>query len=114
MLPYSPRSFLGYRLIQEYFHFPEKFLFFDVAEPRAAPRERGSNATSICCFFLDQAPRLDQSDRGAELPPGLRAGVNLFQQVGRADPPRSRARRVPGDPGRAPAAHDRGLLRSTR
>src|ERR1700730_13781578 len=30
MLPYSNRSFLGYRLIQEYFHFPEKFLFFDI------------------------------------------------------------------------------------
>lgn len=30
ILPYSDRSFTGYRLIQEYFHFPEKFLFFDV------------------------------------------------------------------------------------
>ena len=29
MLPYSPRSFLGYRLLQEYFAFPEKFLFVD-------------------------------------------------------------------------------------
>jgi type VI secretion system protein ImpG len=30
MLPYSPRSFLGYRLLTEYFTFPEKFLFFEV------------------------------------------------------------------------------------
>jgi type VI secretion system protein ImpG len=31
MLPYPRRSFPGYRLLQEYFSFPDKFLFFDVA-----------------------------------------------------------------------------------
>jgi type VI secretion system protein ImpG len=31
VLPQSERSFLGYRLLQEYFAFPEKYLFFDVA-----------------------------------------------------------------------------------
>ena len=30
ILPYSDRSFLGYRLLQEYFSFPEKFFFFDL------------------------------------------------------------------------------------
>jgi type VI secretion system protein ImpG len=30
MLPYSKRSFTGYRLLSEYFAFPYKFLFFDV------------------------------------------------------------------------------------
>jgi type VI secretion system protein ImpG len=30
MLPYPPRSFAGYRLLQEYFTFPEKFFFFDL------------------------------------------------------------------------------------
>jgi type VI secretion system protein ImpG len=30
LLPYSPRSFLGYRVLQEYFAFPEKFFFFDL------------------------------------------------------------------------------------
>ncbi len=30
MLPYTARSFLGYRLLSEYFAFPQKFLFFDV------------------------------------------------------------------------------------
>ena len=33
MLPYPRRSFAGYRLLQEYFTFPEKFLFFDLARP---------------------------------------------------------------------------------
>jgi len=30
MLPYVAQSFLGYRLLQEYFTFPEKFLFLDI------------------------------------------------------------------------------------
>lgn len=30
MLPYTKRSFAGYRLLTEYFSFPYKFLFFDV------------------------------------------------------------------------------------
>jgi type VI secretion system protein ImpG len=30
MLPYTKRSFSGYRLLTEYFTFPYKFLFFDV------------------------------------------------------------------------------------
>jgi type VI secretion system protein ImpG len=37
VLPYPRRSFSGYRLIQEYFAFPEKFFFFDLGglEPLA-------------------------------------------------------------------------------
>jgi type VI secretion system protein ImpG len=30
LLPYPPQSFPGYRILQEYFILPEKFLFFDV------------------------------------------------------------------------------------
>jgi type VI secretion system protein ImpG len=30
MLPYPQRSFSGYRILQEYFTFPEKFFFFDL------------------------------------------------------------------------------------
>jgi type VI secretion system protein ImpG len=30
MIPYPPNSFLGYRVIQEYFSFPDKFLFIDI------------------------------------------------------------------------------------
>lgn len=31
LLPYSRRSFTGYRLLQEYFTFPQKFLFLDLS-----------------------------------------------------------------------------------
>src|SRR6266851_9859901 len=52
LLPYTPRSFVGYRLLQEYFAYPEKFLFFDLGElKRAAAMGFGSNAEIL--FFLD-------------------------------------------------------------
>lgn len=36
LLPYTRRSFQGYRLLQEYFAFPERFLFFRLTQLRAA------------------------------------------------------------------------------
>ncbi|MDE1713131.1 type VI secretion system baseplate subunit TssF, partial (plasmid) [Chromobacterium amazonense] len=42
MLEYDERSFMGYRLLTEYFCYPEKFLFVDIAElDKAAARLNG-------------------------------------------------------------------------
>src|SRR5262245_3472450 len=38
LLGYTPRSFIGYRLLTEYFAFPDKFLFFDVTGLDVAAR----------------------------------------------------------------------------
>ncbi len=44
MLPYTKRSFPGYRLLSEYFSFPYKFLFFDVLGlDQAIARKFGSH-----------------------------------------------------------------------
>ncbi|HEX3868979.1 MAG TPA: type VI secretion system baseplate subunit TssF, partial [Pirellulales bacterium] len=44
LLPYSPRSFIGYRLLTEYFAFPQKFQFFDVTGlDRAAKSEKSDH-----------------------------------------------------------------------
>ena len=52
VLPYVRRSFLGYRLLQEYFAFPQKFLFLDVAGlGRASPRP-DSEWTPRCTFLF--------------------------------------------------------------
>jgi type VI secretion system protein ImpG len=39
LLPVTRNSFQGYRLLQEYFSFPERFLFFSLNDLRAAIRE---------------------------------------------------------------------------
>ena len=43
LLPYSPRSFLGYRLLTEYFAFAEKSLFVDLK--LSDPPHRGSRSS---------------------------------------------------------------------
>lgn len=44
ILPYTKRSFMGYRLLSEYFAFPYKFLFFDIRGlDRAAAAKFGSH-----------------------------------------------------------------------
>ncbi|OYV78867.1 MAG: hypothetical protein B7Z73_19390, partial [Planctomycetia bacterium 21-64-5] len=50
LLAYPNRSFLGYRLLTEYFAFPGKFLFFDVEWPRL-DRRRLSDRLEILLFF---------------------------------------------------------------
>jgi type VI secretion system protein ImpG len=43
LLPYSERSHIGYRLLSEFFVFPEKFLFFDVIFPEQLPEDFAQN-----------------------------------------------------------------------
>ena len=57
LLPYAPRSFLGYRLLQEYFAFPEKFLFVDVTGLDAAAKAGFGEELEIL-IFLDHMPQL--------------------------------------------------------
>ncbi len=62
-LPDNPGSHPGYRLLQEYFAFPEKFLFFEVDGLDFS----GANGTTCeLLFLLDAPPR-----KGADLKPEL-------------------------------------------
>lgn len=80
LLPYTPRSFLGYRLLQEYFSFPEKFLFFDLCElDRAA--QAGFGERLEVCIFLDRTPRLEQPINAATFSLGCTPIINLFTQI---------------------------------
>ncbi len=83
VLPFSPRAFTGYRLLQEYFAFPEKFLFLDVGgfdQVRAA----GFGASCELVFLI--AP-FERAERRAMLQSAISADtlrlactpvVNLF------------------------------------
>ena len=81
LLPYTARSFAGYRLLTEYFAFPEKFLFFDVAGLEEAVR-RGQFGESfqILIHVRDVAP-----PRGvvgaATFQLGCAPIVNLFKKI---------------------------------
>lgn len=57
LLPYSDRSFDGYRLLQEYFAFPEKFLFFDLAEMSRAVAAGYPQGLQAFFFFSREFPQ---------------------------------------------------------
>jgi type VI secretion system protein ImpG len=80
MLPYTPRSFLGYRLLQEYFAFPEKFLFLDVCELERAVGAGFKEGMEIL-FFLNRAPRLEQPVNAGTFRLGCTPIINLFEQI---------------------------------
>ncbi|MGH8059964.1 MAG: type VI secretion system baseplate subunit TssF, partial [Candidatus Entotheonellia bacterium] len=80
MLPYTPRSFPGYRLLQEYFTFPEKFLFCDLCEiDRAVQAGYGGGMEVL--IYLDRVPRLEQPVSAATFRLGCTPIVNLFEQI---------------------------------
>ncbi|WGZ94391.1 MAG: type VI secretion system baseplate subunit TssF [Candidatus Thiothrix putei] len=55
LLPYTDVSFQGYRLLQEYFAFPERFLFIRLSGLQAAVQRLGNEeALEIVCLFQDK------------------------------------------------------------
>jgi type VI secretion system protein ImpG len=80
LLPYSPRSFLGYRLLQEYFTFPQKFLFLELGELHRAVQAGWREGLDVL-LFLDRAPRLEQPIHADTFRLGCTPIINLFQQI---------------------------------
>lgn len=83
LLPYSRQSFDGYRLIQEYFSFPEKFLFFRLSGLEAVQALPASDQLEVLVYVS----RFDRPERSQALevgvaPSTVRLGctpiVNLF------------------------------------
>lgn len=56
ILPYTKRSFMGYRLLSEYFAFPYKFLFFDVYGIDAAVAKKFGSHFDILIHLKDVTP----------------------------------------------------------
>lgn len=86
LLPYPRRSFDGYRLLQEYFAFPRKFLFLDLTglDQVAAA---GFQESAEFLFFLspfERSERLEMLELGtapALFRLGCTPAVNLFPQT---------------------------------
>ena len=83
LLPVAETSFQGYRLMQEYFSYPQKFLFFDIHGLDQVPRE---TTTRFEVLLLMSAP--EQNDRVLLLEAAVNAqmfqlgctpAINLFK-----------------------------------
>ena len=84
MLPYPKRAFSGYRILQEYFAFPEKFHFLDLDLRGANLREFG---TKVEVIFL--VSPFERGERKSTLEAGVRPDtfrlgcspiINLFEK----------------------------------
>lgn len=80
LLPYGDRSFLGYRLLQEYFAFPEKFFFFEISGLSAAARSSAGGSLEIG-FALKKEFGLEKSVNAQTFRLHCTPIVNLFSQV---------------------------------
>ncbi len=81
LLPYPARSFLGYRLLTEFFSYPAKFLFFDLVG--LARLCKGSTSTNFeAIFYLSRSnPVLEQGVEVGTFRLGCTPIVNLFEQT---------------------------------
>ncbi|NQU23388.1 MAG: type VI secretion system baseplate subunit TssF [Candidatus Nealsonbacteria bacterium] len=84
MLPYPNRAFMGYRILTEYFAFPQKFLFFDLEGLSPQALQKIGNKLEIYIFFDRTEPDLEQNVSADTLRLGCAPIVNLYRQ--RADP----------------------------
>jgi type VI secretion system protein ImpG len=80
MLPYTARSFLGYRLLTEFFAFPRKFLFFELADMGGKHMSRVGNKLEIYFYLNRTTSDLEHNVDAATFRMGCTPIVNLFRQ----------------------------------
>lgn len=83
LLPYTDRSFSGYRLLQEYFACPERYLFVNFTGLRRALARMHGTAFEIVALFDRSAARLANVVDAANFRLYCTPAVNLFPR--RAD-----------------------------
>ncbi len=86
ILSYSDRSFLGYRLLQEYFSFPEKFFFFDLTGLDRLPKSGFGSKFEILISLKEPELKhrlvaLEQIVDASTFQLGCTPIVNLFEQI---------------------------------
>jgi type VI secretion system protein ImpG len=85
LLPYSDRSFLGYRLLQEYFSFPEKFLFFEISGLDRVPQAGFDDKFEILILLnefqrKERLAQLQQTVSADTFRLGCTPIINLFER----------------------------------
>ena len=83
MLPYPPQSFIGYRLLTEFFAFTQKFLFVSLKLPGAA-LETVARRLDVYLYFDGKVAALEQKVNRDTFALGCTPMVNLFAK--RAEP----------------------------
>ena len=80
LLPWSARGFSGFRLMTEYFAFPEKFLFVEFGQIDRKTLASGGNKLEIFVYLDRSMPELERTIGQQSLALGCTPLVNLFPQ----------------------------------
>jgi type VI secretion system protein ImpG len=80
LFPWPKRSFSGFRLLTEYFAFPEKFLFLDLCNIDAKTLVSGGNKLDLFVYLNRTVPELERAVGADALALGCTPVVNLFPQ----------------------------------
>jgi type VI secretion system protein ImpG len=83
LLPYTARSFRGYRFLQEYFAFPERFLFVELSQMQPAIRRCEETELDLIFLFDRSAPQLADTLKLSNFNLFCTPVINLFSK--RAD-----------------------------
>lgn len=78
LLPSGPRSFQGYRLLQEYFAMPERFMFAQVAGLANSVSRCAAEQLDVIVLFKKLDPLLEQSLSAANFALYCTPAINLF------------------------------------
>jgi len=81
MLPYPAASFIGYRLLTEYFAYPEKFLFIDINYLADAIPANASNELNLYIYLANSNVELEHNINASTFALYCTPVINLFQQV---------------------------------
>lgn len=84
LLEYPSESFVGYRVLQEYFAFPDKFLFVELRGFEEATRRCDGNELELLVLLPESVAQLDVRVAPENLKLGCTPAINLFPQT--ADP----------------------------
>jgi len=84
LLPYPETSFMGYRLLTEYFAFPEKFMFFELRGFADKIPENAQNRLDFYIYLAESDIELEHNISAQSFQLGCVPAVNLFHH--RADP----------------------------
>lgn len=84
LLPYPNHSFTGYRLLTEYFAFPEKFQFLDITQLDSAITAEYKDKLNLYFYLQDSNAELEHQISAKIFSLGCTPCINLFSQS--ADP----------------------------
>ncbi len=79
LLDYPEESFVGYRILQEYFAYPEKFLFVELANLDQLTIERDGQSLDVSVLLSESPAELEVRVAPTELRLGCTPIVNLFE-----------------------------------